>query len=192
MRRAIWRAVAWTGAAVVVGVLAWSQLPAHYRTGAPEVDPQLRRAIQPVVHDALLDSLRKEPHGYQQTRRSELKPRWFCVERIIEIRHQRGELRAGVQSDCEEFARSGDHLLAGTGEVVPWIFRIKKDSDGYRVLGKETGPDGAGSGEWIDREFSEAGAAELDDGPGWTGDAEIEAVARRHFDLPADAKVVGG
>ncbi|MEV6651146.1 hypothetical protein [Streptomyces sp. NPDC051219] len=181
------RVCGWWGAGayvVLAGVvLGCTALP-------PEVDPVLRKAVQPVVHDALVASLEKDVGVLSDY--VELSPtaRWFCAEQVVEIREtENGTLQVGIEAVCSELASRGGTLVQGTAVRAPWVWELSPDrKGGHQVRREDTAPDGAWYDAWIGRSFSKGGAAVVRHGD-WDGTDAMEAQARTHFGLPEDAPV---
>ncbi|MEU4492378.1 hypothetical protein OG729_05080 [Streptomyces sp. NBC_00210] len=171
------------GCAVLAVVVAGCTAP------APDVDPRLRKAVQPVVHEALVAGLQKEG-GMLADSSLAAGAHWFCAEKVVEIRETHdGALRVGLDAICAELASRDRALVQGTGVRAPWVMELTRDGrGGYRVRRQDCPPDGAGYDEWIGRSFSEGGAQVVRH-VDWDGTATIEATARAQFRLPADAPV---
>ncbi|MCX4820743.1 hypothetical protein OG883_12650 [Streptomyces sp. NBC_01142] len=180
-RARVWRSAG--ACAVVAGVVAGCTAP------PPDVDPRLRKAVQPVVHAALVAEVGKDG-GMLGDSAPASKARWFCAEKVVEIREaQDGVLRVGLDMACSELAVRGRTLVEGTGIAAPWVMELSRDGKGgYRVRHQESPPDGAGYDDWIGRSFSEGGAEMVRHGE-WQGTATLEATARTHFRLPPEAPV---
>lgn len=164
-----------------LGVVGWFVVG---REQPPEVDPVEAAAVLPVIDQ----ELERGPwRGLLESEYSELGPRWFCAERLIEIRRTGDELAVGVEALCEEFARDGEGMVTGSAERAPKVVVLVAESDGYRVSGVDSAPDGDAFDRWVRDNFSAAGAAELDR-RNLGGDATAEQ-ARQAFGLPADAPV---
>lgn len=171
---------------VAIGVLAvlgvgWFVVD---RLRGPEVDPALAAKVLPVIDEELE---KRQWLGMLSASRPELGARWFCAERVIEIRRTGDELAVGLDVHCDEFARDGDALVAGSGERGPKVVVLAAGSDGYRVSRVDRSPDGKAHVPWVERNFSEEGVEELSRG-GLSADATV-AQARRAFRLPSDAPV---
>lgn len=165
-----------------LGVAGWLVLA---REAPPDVDPAVAAAVLPVIDD----ELERGPWaGMLSSTRPESRPRWFCAERVIEIRRTRDEVTVGLEASCDEFARDGDVLVEGSGERAPKLVVLRDGS--RRVIRVETAPDGDALAPWVRRHFSAAGAAELDRRNPIV-DTNI-AEARRTFGLPSDAPVRPG
>jgi hypothetical protein len=152
----------------------------------PPGDPALERAVLPVV----------DAHLSQGPWRGLLSHRhpgaaWFCSVDVIELRREGGNLKAGVDAWCDEYAPSGDRLLAGSGEHTPKLVTLSGGPDHYEVRHVESPSNGASHWPSIQRMFSEATQTELQRRQGrpsqWLPDPAIEA--RQAFGLPPDAPV---
>jgi hypothetical protein len=145
------------------------------------VDPALVAQVLPVIDG----ELERGPWpGLLSSEHSEA--RWFCAEEVIEIRRAGDELAVGVDALCEEYLRDGDELLVGSGEHGPKAVILGAGPDGYRVVRVDVPPDGAGFTPWVQRNFSDAGARELNRR---SLPSDTAAQAREAFGLPADAPV---
>ncbi|MER6998150.1 hypothetical protein [Streptomyces sp. NPDC000410] len=156
----------------------------------PDVDPDQRRLVQPLVHDALIAQMKREGGMLTQDEKH-LRPQWFCSEDIIEIAgaDDGQSLTVGLLAVCQEYGKRGGALVTGTGMATPWITELRKDATGrYRVTSQDSPPDGGGYVTWIERHFSEAGAEHVRDGDQELS-REVEAAARRHFGVAEDAPV---
>jgi hypothetical protein len=169
------------GVVVGVGVGGWLALRPE---PLAELDPATERAVLLVI-DAELE--RGPWPGMLESERPELGPRWFCVERVIEVRRAGDELEVGIEAQCDELARSGREVLSGSGEHGPKVVVLVAEQDGYRVDRVDVPPDGPGFVRWVEDNFSDAGRTDL---YGWalSEDPNLEQ-ARRTFGLPADAPV---
>lgn len=166
-------------AAVLVAAGVWAVWP-------PGVDQHLWGEVRPVIEARLVADSKGD--GYGETEPA-LRARWFCGAKARDLDEKDGVVRAGVTTLCEEYGERKGALVECSGGAGPQVLRLKRDpgaAGGYRVLSREEPPDGAGYGEWVEDHFSlfaEPGPA--DDVPS-TG---LEAAARKHFGLPADAPV---
>ncbi|ANP55779.1 hypothetical protein [Streptomyces griseochromogenes] len=94
-----------------------------------------------------------------------------------------------MTTSCREYGERKGALVECSGDEVPQVVRLARDPgarDGYRVVSREEAPDGAGNAQWVEDHFSlfgEPGPADR------APSTELEADARRHFGLPADAPV---
>lgn len=167
------------GLLVGLGAAAW--LVTYLQP--PSVDPELVAKVQPVIDQELE---RDGPWRGLLSSDPALSARWFCVEQVIEIRRSGDELSVGIDALCEEYARDGDELLTGSGEHCPKVIVLVADADGYRVVRVDVPPDGAGFTPWVERNFSDAGARELNR---LSLPPDTAAQAREAFGLPPDAPV---
>jgi hypothetical protein len=172
--------VGWV-AGVLVGIGAAGWFAAGH--AAPPVDPALAAAVLPAIDE----ELERGPWPGMLSGTGS-GARWFCVERVIEIDRAGDELTVGIEALCEEYAasRHGDALVAGSGERGPKVVVL----DGRRVEEVASPPDGAAHGEWVRRNFTASGAAEVGR-PGLPGE-EPAAQARQAFGLPPTAPVRTG
>ncbi|WP_141205614.1 hypothetical protein [Streptomyces griseorubiginosus] len=165
------------GGAVVVLVAtgAWARWP-----GGTGVDADLWSRVRPVVEARLLEQVRGSGAG-------EPGARWFCRAQAVDLEQQGGLVRAGVSTLCLEYGVRARSLVECSGAEVPQVMRLRREADGeYVVVSVETAPDGAGHAEWVTARFGHVTAAALDSAVPSTA---LEAAARRHFGLPADAPV---
>lgn len=166
------------GLLVGVAVVAWLVI-AHR---PPSVDPALVAKVRPVIDK----ELERGPWpGLLSSEHPEA--RWFCTAQVIEIRRTGNELAVGIDAWCDEYMRDGDDLLAGSGEHAPKVVVLVARSDGYRVVRVDVPPDGAGFSPWVQRNFSDAGATELNRRRSLSPDTAGQA--RKAFGLPPDAPV---
>lgn len=185
----VWRAAGAAGA-LLAGVVAIAGCTAP---PAPEADPTLRKAVQPVVHDALIAAQEKDGGQLADDSSLAATARWFCAEKIIEIRElEDGSVKVGLDMVCSELAARDGTLVEGSGVHAPRLMELSREGTGkaavYRVRRHDSAPDGAGHDAWIGRSFSEGGAEVVRHGD-WDGTAQLEAAARTHFRLPSDAPV---
>lgn len=171
--------------AIAVAALGWWLLAGRDEP-APAVDPALERAVLPVI----------DAHLSQGPWRGVLSHRhpgaaWYCSVDVIELRHVGGELKAGVDALCQEYVRSGDKLLAGSGEHAPMLVTLSGNPDHYEVRHVETAHDGDAHWPSIQRMFSEAGQTELQRRQGRSSPHLADPVveARQAVGLPPDAPV---
>ncbi|MEV6400875.1 hypothetical protein AB0M39_39890 [Streptomyces sp. NPDC051907] len=180
------------GARRAAGALAaLAAVTAGCTASPPDVDPELRKAVQPAVHDALVAEASKDGGLLGDSPSS--KARWFCAEKIVEIRKsEAGALTVGLVADCSELEGRAGSLVQGTGMSGPHLMKLAPTPQGaYRVTHHDAPPDGAGYDAWIGRSFSKAAAAEIRRAA-WNGTPTTESAARTHFGLPADAPVTSG
>ncbi|MEU1401426.1 hypothetical protein ABZ471_03500 [Streptomyces sp. NPDC005728] len=168
------------GAAVVlVAAGAWAVWPAG-------VDEHLWSEVRPVVEARLVADSKGD--GYGETQPA-LRAQWFCGAKARDLDEHDGVVRAGVTTLCVEYGVRKGVLVECSGAAGPQVVRLKRDTGapgGYRVVSREEPPDGEGYGKWVEDHFSyfaEPGSA--DEMPS----AGLEAAARDHFGLPADAPV---
>ncbi|WP_158880392.1 hypothetical protein [Amycolatopsis anabasis] len=112
------------GAGVLVaGIAAWWVTAGEDAFFTPHEDADLENSALPVIDEYLHASpFGPGTAGSGTLSRSfpQLGPRWFCTERIVESRLDGDELRVGLDTACEEFARRGDALVQGTGTRARW------------------------------------------------------------------------
>ncbi|MFC8358868.1 hypothetical protein ACFUIY_03250 [Streptomyces griseorubiginosus] len=159
--------------AVLVATGAWAMRPVG-------VEGPLWDEVRPVVEARLLEQVRGSGAG-------EPGARWFCRAQAVDLEQQGGLVRAGVSTLCLEYGVRARSLVECSGAEVPQVMRLRREADGeYVVVSVETAPDGAGHAEWVTARFGHVTAAALDSAVPSTA---LEAAARRHFGLPADAPV---
>jgi hypothetical protein len=134
----------------------------------PKVDQALAEKVLPVI-DAHLQG-----------------GKWFCTERVIEIRQQDDELRVGLDTSCQEYFRSGNTLVAASGQSSPKLVTLAGGPDRYEVRRVQSPLDGAGYSDSVRRMFSAAGYTEVRRSVALP-DPAVEA--RQEFGLPPDAPV---
>ncbi|OIJ84905.1 hypothetical protein [Streptomyces colonosanans] len=163
--------------AVLVATGAWVVWPAG-------VDGYLWSEVRPVIEARLVADAKGS--GYGETEPA-LRARWFCGAKARDLDEKDGVVRAGVTTLCVEYGVRNGALVECSGVDVPQVVRLKRDADGaYRVVSREEAPDGEGYGKWVEDHFSffaEPGPADS------VSSAGLEAAARDHFGLPADAPV---
>lgn len=164
------------GAVLVVGLLG---VAAVLEERPPPVDSALAEAVTPVVDTELQ---REGPWRVAGAR-------WFCAERVVEIRRQNGELKVGMHAVCDAYTGDGGGLRTVGGESAVKLVTVTEAP--HRVVRVETPPDGAGNADWIDQNFSRAGAAEVHRRIGTTSGLADQAAseAKLAFGLPPDATI---
>lgn len=160
--------------AVLVASGVWAMRPV-------EVEGRLWDEVRPAIEARLVEQVRGsgvgEPEG----------ARWFCRARAVDLVERDGLVRAGVSTVCAEYGVRSGGLVECAGAEVPQVMRLRREADGdYRVVSQEVPPDGEGNAQWLTSRFGRATAASLDDTVPTTS---LEAAARTHFGLPADAPV---
>ena len=165
---------------VLVATGAW----AHGSSGSSGVDSGLWAEVRPVIEDRLAD--RAEGSGYGESEPG-LDAKWFCHAEALDLEETGDRVRAGVDTLCLEYGVRDGALVECSGEQVPRVVRLARDTDGgYRVVAQEEPPDGAGYGEWEKDHFSYFAESRLG---GEVTSAGLDTAARAHFGLPADAPV---
>lgn len=163
--------------AVLVAAGAWAVWPAG-------VDQHLWSEVRPVIEARLVAD--SKGGGYGETQPA-LRAQWFCGARARDLDEKDGVVRAGVTTLCMEYGVRKGALVDCAGDDVPQVVRLRRDAHGgYRVVSREEAPDGEGNANWVADHFSffaEPGPA--DSVPA----GDLEAAARKHFGLPADAPV---
>ncbi|TWP52463.1 hypothetical protein FKR81_09015 [Lentzea tibetensis] len=167
------------GVLACAGVFGWWQ----FVGSPPEIDPGLAAAVLPVI-DAEL-----EREGPWDIGSSDQRGRWFCAEQLIEIRRADGQLEVGLHAVCDAFASDGTALRLVGGQSAPK--RVIVTEPAHQVIEVETGADGAGRENWIDNNFSLAGARELHRQLENAGELSDQAAseAKLAFGLPPDATI---
>jgi hypothetical protein len=122
------------GLIALTGVLDWVVIE---RYALPEPDQELVRAVLPVIDEHLELQVTR---GALAAERPDLRPRWFCAERVIEIRRAGDELAVGLDVRCEEYARWGETLVTGTGGHGPQLALLSGGPDRYVVRRIEPSP----------------------------------------------------
>ncbi|MFG2000738.1 hypothetical protein ACGFNU_16500 [Spirillospora sp. NPDC048911] len=161
------------------GIVAWPD------PEPPTVEGHLRTELIPLIQ-AHLET--KAKLGGALDAQPELKSRWFCDLELIEIEQRGPDLLAGVYTSCQEYARKGTSLLAGTGFLSP--MRITVRSGGVTAI--EQPLDGAGFRPTMSRMFSAAGERrvfDLIDSGSPFGSDHLPTRARRAFVLPGNAPI---
>jgi hypothetical protein len=188
--RLLHKPVALSAGAVVVlagaGVLGWLFL--WRAPGAHVVDKDLERAVLPVIDGRLRQGPWK---GMLATVRPDAQPKWFCAEHVIEMRHEGSELKVGLTAVCEEYGRSGDSLVMGSGSSQPYLVTLAGGAGHYQVQGVEQAKDGSGFGASVKRMFSPAGYVEFQRRQNGSRqeEADLRIEAKATFGLPPDAPV---
>ncbi|MFF4271109.1 hypothetical protein [Streptomyces sp. NPDC001536] len=160
---------------VLVGTGTWVMRPAG-------VDGRLWGEIRPVIEARLAADSRGS--GYGETVPG-IGARWFCRAEALELDERDGRVRAGVNTLCMEYGARDEALVECSGGQYPQVVRLERDADhGYRVVAREEPPDGAGNAEWTKTHFGFLADTEAP-----MSAATLEAAARAHFHLPADAPV---
>ncbi|MFF7448290.1 MULTISPECIES: hypothetical protein [unclassified Streptomyces] len=171
----------WVTGGGAVGVLvvtgAWVMGPAG-------VDGRLWGEVRPVIEARLAADSRGSGYGEAVP---EIHARWFCRAEPLELDEREGRIRAGVNTLCMEYGVHDDALVECGGGSYPQVVRLTREADGgFRVDSLEEPPDGAGYADWTQAHFGFLAESEADtplsSGP-------LEAAARTHFGLPADAPV---
>ncbi|MEU6552991.1 hypothetical protein ABZ915_22295 [Streptomyces sp. NPDC046915] len=174
------------GAVVVLAATGtWAMRPADVgtRPSAADVDTRLWSQVRPVIEARLV----AEAHGsgYGEAVPA-LDARWFCRAEPIGLEEHGDAVRAGVDTLCVEYGMHGRTLVECSAGQVPQVVSLARDTDGgYRVVSREEAPDGAGNGRWTRKHLGVFASSLVDSMP---SDA-LEAAARTHFGLAADAPV---
>lgn len=151
------------------------------------VDPRLWGEVRPVIETRLVADSRGS--GYEETVPGS-RVRWFCRAEALDLAEDDdGVVRAGVNTLCMEYGVRAGALVECGGARFPQVVRLARAADGgYRVVSREEPPDGAGYAEWTEDHFSFFAESDVDDTMSMSS-AALEAAARAHFGLPADARV---
>ncbi|MEU4540118.1 hypothetical protein AB0G15_35290 [Streptosporangium sp. NPDC023825] len=158
------------------------------------LDASTRATFLQVVDDHLQTAPERVGDTFLTDEKPELGPRTFCHEDLIEIRRKSANAYlVGVVATCEEFARSGDTLLSGTGFRSPLLVTLEAAKGRFEVRHVEETGDGSMNLPSIRAMFSPEGAPRAHELSGYgspdlpegTGDE-----ARLAFGLPLTAKIV--
>ncbi|WP_436761694.1 hypothetical protein [Streptosporangium sp. V21-05] len=184
---------------IVLGAAGWWTLESRGpdRTGLAREEILTLDASTRATFLQVVDHLQTAPERVGNTfltdEKPELGPRTFCHEVLIEIRRKSANAYlVGVVATCEEFARSGDALLSGTGFRSPLLVTLEATKGRFEVRYVEETGDGSNHLPSIRKMFSaDAATRALDISnygppglPRGTGDE-----ARRAFGLPPTAKI---
>ncbi|MGJ6961077.1 hypothetical protein ACSDR0_04145 [Streptosporangium sp. G11] len=182
----------------VAGLQAWEprrpDLTGLAREEVLTLDASTRATFLRVVDDHLQTAPERVGNTFLTQERPELDPRMFCHEELVEIRRKSANAYlVGVVAMCEEFARSGDALLSGTGFRVPLLVTLEAAGGRFEVRHVREAGDGAENLPSIRAMFSPDGAPRAHElgGHGSPGLAERTGdEARRAFGLPSTAKII--
>ncbi|MET7649349.1 MULTISPECIES: hypothetical protein [unclassified Streptomyces] len=166
-------------AAVLAATGTWVMWPA-------DIDGRLWGEVRPVIEARIAAESRGSGYGGSVPA---LEARWFCRAEALELEEHGGEVRAGVNTLCVEYGVQGDNLVECGGGQYPQVVRLERDdaaAGGYRVVAREEPPDGDGYGRWTESHFGVFTRPALQDP---MSSRTLEATARAHFGLPADAGV---
>ncbi|MFI0445726.1 hypothetical protein [Actinomadura sp. 6N118] len=161
------------------GIVAWPD------PEPPSVDGRLRAELVPLIQTHLET---KADLGGALDDQPELNSRWLCDLELIETEQRGPDLLAGIYTSCQEFARTGPSLLAGTGFRSPMRITVRSGA----VTSVEEPVDGAGFQPTVSRMFTESGERRVFDFINSGGPFERDRLperARRTFDLPANAPI---
>ncbi|MFJ3672046.1 hypothetical protein ACIPSE_36890 [Streptomyces sp. NPDC090106] len=167
------------GAVVVLAAsAAWVVRPA-------DVDDRLWAQVRPAIEARLVAASQGTGYGESVPR---LDAHWFCEAEALELDERDGVVRAGVDTFCVEYGVRAASLVECSSSRFPQVVRLKRGADGgYRVLTREEPPDGEGYARWTSSHFGHFAVSEL--GGAAPEPTALEAAARTHFGLPADAPV---
>lgn len=177
------------GGLLIAGAVAWQALARD----EPPMDGALLASVRPAIHEQLPRSPEVGGHGVLTGRHQELRPRWFCAEKPIEIRRLGNEIRVGLIARCAEYGLRGGALVTGTGSSGAMVVAVTGEPGEYRLSAVEWARDGAAHSASVRRMFTPAGtreALQAEQGGDGPGSSTMEDEARRHFRLPPDAPVL--
>ncbi|MES5821700.1 hypothetical protein [Streptomyces sp. RG80] len=171
----------WVTGGGAVGVLvatgAWAMWPAG-------VDGRLWGEVRPVIEARLAADSRGSGYGEAVPG---IDARWFCRAEALELDEREGLIRAGVNTLCMEYGVHDRALVECSGGSYPQVVRLVREADGgFRVLSRESPPDGAGYAEWTESHFGVFAESAAE---GSLSADSLEAEARAHFGLPAGGPV---
>jgi hypothetical protein len=145
----------------------------------PELDEDLWRSVNPVVHADLPTNPKVTwPGG-----------RWFCAEQAVETRRESGDVRVGLIATCEAYFQRAGTLTTSSGFSGALVVTLTSGPHGYQVRDVEMPLDGAGHDASLRRMFSAAGYEEVQSSMG-RARPDPAPEARAAFGLPADAPVL--
>ncbi|MFE6827091.1 hypothetical protein [Streptomyces sp. NPDC057690] len=166
-------------AAVLAATGTWVMWPAG-------IDGGLWSEVRPVIEARIAAESRGS--GYGETVPA-LEARWFCQAKALELEEHAGVVRAGVNTLCVEYGVQDDSLVECGAGQYPQVVRLERDAaaaGGYRVVAREEPPDGEGYGRWTESHFGVFTRSSLQEP---MSPHALEATARAHFGLPADASI---
>ncbi|MEV7322382.1 hypothetical protein [Streptomyces sp. NPDC093970] len=161
---------------VLVAAGAWAR-------GSSAVDAGLWAEVRPAIEARLVEQAAGTGAGESEPG---LRSTWFCRADALDLAETEGRVRAGVNTLCVEYGERAGALVECGGSQTPQVVRLERDPahGGYRVVSAEEPPDGDAA--WTAGHFSRRAESRIDEEMDSTG---LEAVARTHFVLPADAPV---
>ncbi|MBD0840296.1 hypothetical protein [Streptomyces sp. TRM68416] len=172
----------WVTGGGAVGVLVAAGAWAMW--SAAGVDERLWGEVRPVIEARLAADSRGS--GYGETVPG-IGARWFCRAEALQLDERDGQVRAGVNTLCMEYGARDEALVECSGGRYPQVVRLERAADGgYRVVSREQPPDGAGYAEWTRSRFGLLAESAAEDP---MSSETLEAAARAHFRLPANAPV---
>ncbi|WP_150134453.1 hypothetical protein [Streptomyces hyaluromycini] len=153
--------------------------------GSSAVDAGLWAEIRPAVEARLVAQSAGTGSGESEPA---LRSRWFCRAEALDLQESGGQVRAGINTLCEEYGEHAGALVLCGGAEIPEVVRLERDpaDGGYRIVSEEQAPEDDGYGEWEETHFSHYAASRLDRGMTSTG---LRTAARTHFGLSAEAPV---
>lgn len=185
-------------AVVAGGVVMILRLSGPDLTGTAQeqvisVDSSTRSALMEAADHFLETDPARNKGNLLATDKPALHPRMFCHEDLIEVRRKDPQLLlVGLMAWCEELARSGEKLVAGSGYGVPLLLTMQSVNGGFTVQHVDEPADGDENIPTTRAMFSPEGAPRAIELAGAESDLEkgIREEARRTFGLPPDAKAL--
>jgi len=169
------------GGAVVVLVVTGLGVP----RATADVDAGLWGEVRPLIEAWLVAD--SKGSGYGETQPA-LRARWFCAAEPLVLDDHDGLVKAGVNTLCEEYGIRSGALLECGGAAFPQVVRLKRDAYGrYRVVSRQEPPDDVDEARWLADRF---GGATVPGADATMSPAPLEAAARTHFGLRANAPVL--
>ncbi|WP_433412237.1 hypothetical protein ACQP1V_24980 [Microtetraspora malaysiensis] len=180
------------GGIVMIPRLSGPDLAGTAQEQVISVDSSTRSALMEAADHFLETDPARNKGSFLATDKPALHPRMFCHEDLIEVRRKDPRLLVGLMAWCEELARSGDKLVAGSGYGVPLLLTMQSVNGRFTVQHVDEPGDGDANIPTIRAMFSPEGAPRAIELAGAGSDMEkgIRQEARRTFGLPPDAKVV--
>ncbi|MFI5876550.1 hypothetical protein ACIBAH_29680 [Streptomyces sp. NPDC051445] len=166
-------------AAVLAATGTWVMWPGG-------IDGRLWGEVRPVIEARIAAESRGSGYGGSVPA---IEARWFCQAKALELERHGDEVRAGVNALCVRYGVRDDILVECGAGQYPQVVRLERDeaaAGGYRVVAREEPPDGDGYGRWTDSHFGVFTRSSLQHP---MSSRALEATARAHFGLPADAGV---
>ncbi|MEW2306830.1 hypothetical protein AB0958_44075 [Streptomyces sp. NPDC006655] len=166
------------------GALAVLFAAGVWARGSSAVDAALWAEVRPVIEARLVARSAGTGTGESEPAAG---ARWFCRAEALDLEASGDRVRAGIDSLCEEFGVHEGALVLFGGAETPQVVRLERDTahGGYRVVSTEEAPDDADTA-WYEKHFSPYAESRIHKKMASAG---LEAAARTHFGLPADAPV---